>query len=207
MIFRLIWTFQIFLIHQNSKRLVWTDSAWFDFAFLQKSSVSSFARFIEFSNFGYSSKFHSNRLIFRFTTLNLKCLDHFNQLWSNWQDYKMLHFWSQLFCKIHGNIQIFDIRWSFSRIDWFSSYNTKFEVSGPFLPIFDPFGRIWNILHFCRQLFCRIYRNFKHMLFVEILVESIDFRFTTLILKCLDNLHHILIHLAGFENFAFLQKS
>ena len=125
----------------------------------------------------------------------------------------MLHF-----CRTAQSVRLkdlskfktFDIRRYFSRIDWFSIYNTKFGVSGPFSPSYDPFGRIWNFCIFAEQLsqlFCRIYRNFKLLIFVEISVESIYFRFTTLNLECLDHFHQVSIHLAGFENFAFLQNS
>ena len=57
------------------------------------------------------------------------------------------------------------------------------------------------------QLLCRIYQNFKLLIFVKNSVESIYFRFTTLNLECLDHFHQVLIHLAGFENFGFLQNS
>ena len=108
-------------------------------------------------------------------------------------DLKILHFCrtpQSALLQDLSKYQTFDIRWNLSRIDWFSNYNTKFEVSGLFSLSFDPFGRIWK---FCisaeqlSQLFCKIYRNFKLLIFVKISLVLIDFRCKIVNLECLDH--------------------
>ena len=133
----------------------------------------------------------------------------FTKFWSIWQDLKILHF-----CKIAQSALLQDlskfhtdgIRWNFSRINWFSNYNTKFEVSGPFSSSFDPFDRICG----CRTATSALLQDLSKFPTFDIrqnLVESIDFQITAQNIVCLDRFHQILIHLAGLKIFAFLQKS
>ena len=117
--------------------------------------------------------------------------------------------------------QIFDIRRNFSWIEWFSLYNTKFEVSEPFSPNFNPFGRIWKFFHFCKtaksallqdlskfQTF-DIRRNvsFTTTLQLQLLLQlQLQLRFTTLNLEYQHHFYQVLIHLAGFENVFIFAK-
>ena len=78
---------------------------------------------------------------------------------------------SQLFCRIYRNFKLLIFVEKFSRIDWFSYFNTKFGVSAQFFPSLDPFDRIWKFCIFAEQLsqlFCSIYQNIKFLIFVEI---------------------------------------
>ena len=100
-----------------------------------------------------------------------------------------------------SKFQTFGIRRNFSWIDWFSNNNTKFYAFRPFSPSFNPFGRIWKCrvsVEQLKQLVCRIYRNFKLLIFVDISAESIDFPIKTLNFVRLGHFHQVLIDMAGF---------
>ncbi len=96
------------------------------------------------------------------------------------------------------------------QFDWFRHFDYQYGLIGRIPWHLDTFGPIQKFrisAEDLSQLFCRIHRKLKVLIFANESVDSMGLSILIINLDLLDKFHGIKMHLAQFKIFVFLQKS